>query len=59
MASGRANPAAEVYDTTVDGQSNAGQFNSVTYEGRTFRLSWDINKEKEQLAALIEYLKTF
>jgi mono/diheme cytochrome c family protein len=52
-------PAAEEYDTAVDGQSNLGHFGAVKYEGKTLRLSWDIKTEKAELEALLEYLKTF
>ncbi len=52
-------PAAEEYDTEVDGQSNIGHFGSVTYEGKARRLSWDSNTEKAELEAVLEYLKTF
>ena len=54
-----AHPAAEEYDTEVDGQSNLGHFGEVKYEGKTLRLSWDIKTEKAELEALLEYLKTF
>ena len=50
--------SARLYDTALDGQSNRGHDRKwVKVGGRTYRLSWDREDDRE-VGDLLEYLKT-
>jgi hypothetical protein len=51
-------PTVALFDTTQDGESNAGHDRDVEIEGVLRRLDWSKDEQAGDLGCLLEYLKT-